>query len=217
MQPRTLAARLRWVIPARWGMFGAAVLLLTAGCTGTTSATLVYDYPATYVETVPVDIGYYPRAYYHGHYAYWVDDRWYYPSGRRWVVFREEPRELQRYRVYNPHRFEAAPRRYRPTPEFGIPDRRYDRDYRAPLIVPEQQPRYRAPNAVPQQPQPRYQAPQVAPQQPQLRQAPRVAPQQPQLRQAPQVAPQPNRSPQQPRYHAPQQAPQQQQRHYRPR
>src|SRR5687767_7794864 len=96
MQPGTRAARLHWVIPARWGRFGAAAMLAmlsTAGCAGTTSATLVYDYPASYVDSVPVDIAYYPRAYYHGHYAYWVHDRWYYPSGRRWVVFREEPHE----------------------------------------------------------------------------------------------------------------------------
>ncbi len=193
MPPGTLGARLGRVIPARWGMFGAAALLLAAGCTGTTSATVAYGYPATYVETVPVDIVYYPRAYYRGHYAYWVDGRWYYPRSGRWVVFREEPHELQRYRVYNPHRFEAAPRRYRPTPEFGIPDHRYHRDYRAPSVVREQQPRHQAPQAVPQQPQ--------------LRQAPRVLPQQPQLHQAPS---------QPPRYHAPQQAPHQQ-RHYRPR
>jgi hypothetical protein len=197
MPAGTLSRRLRWVIPARWGMFGAAALLLTASCAGTTSATVAYDYPATYVETVPVDIAYYPRVYYRGHYAYWVHDRWYYPSGRRWVVFREEPHELQRYRIYNPHRFEVAPPRYRPTPELGIPDRRYDRDYRAPVVVPEQQPRYRTP-AAPQQAPPRYQAPQVVPHQPQLRQAP-------------------SHSPPAPRYHAPQQAPHQGQRHYRPR
>jgi hypothetical protein len=182
-------------------MFGAAAMLAmlsTASCAGTTSGTLVYDYPATYVDTVPVDMGYYPRAYYHGHYAYRVHDRWYYPSGRRWVVFREEPHELQRYRIYNPHRFEAAQPRYRPTPEFGVPDRRYDRHYRAPVVVP-QEPRYRAPQAMPPPSRPDYQAPRVAPHEPRLQQAP-------------------SRAPPAPRYHAPQpQAPHQGQRHYRPR
>ena len=209
MQPKNLLMRARWVTPARWGMFGAAALLLTAGCAGTTSATVaydypgtyVYDYPATYVETIPVDIVYHPRAYYRGHYAYWVDDRWYYPSSRGWVVFREEPHELQRYRVYNPHGFEAAPRRYRATPEYGIPDRRY---YGTPHVVPQQR-RYHAPPVVPQPAQPRYHAPQVAPPQPQPRYH------------APQVAPTPS-PPSQPRYHAPpSQAPSQVQRYYRPR
>jgi len=122
---------------SRWGMLGAAALSLavTAGCAGTTSATVVYDYPATYVDTVPVDIVLYPRVYYHGHYAYFAHGHWYYPSHRGWVVFREEPRELRHYRVYNAHRFEAAPRHYRPSSEFAVPQEHH-RSYPAPRVTP---------------------------------------------------------------------------------
>src|SRR5829696_6819063 len=82
---------------------GCAVLVCLGGaaCVGTTRAqgTLVYGYPAVYVESVPAYTVYQPRVYYRGRYAYLVDGRWYYPGDRGWVVFREEPRELQRYRV----------------------------------------------------------------------------------------------------------------------
>ena len=74
---------------------------LGTGCAGTTRAqgTVVFGYRAVYVETVPAYAVYQPRVYYRGRYAYLVDGRWYYPGDRGWVVFREEPRELQRYRA----------------------------------------------------------------------------------------------------------------------
>ena len=82
---------------------GCALLLCLGGtaCAGTTTAqeTFVYDYPAVRVETVPAYTVYQPRVYYRGRYAYLVDGRWYYPGDQGWVVFREEPRELQRYRI----------------------------------------------------------------------------------------------------------------------
>jgi hypothetical protein len=42
---------------------------------------------------------------YAGSYAYLVGGRWYYQvDGRHWVVFREEPRDLERRRVDMRHR-----------------------------------------------------------------------------------------------------------------
>jgi hypothetical protein len=59
---------------------------------------VVYDEPVVYVERAPARIRYYPRYYYRGRPAYLVQNRWYYDTPRGWVVFREEPRELQRFR-----------------------------------------------------------------------------------------------------------------------
>jgi len=104
-------------------------LLGGGGCAGTTTAhgTVVYDYPATYVETVPPGTLYQPRVYYHGRYAYLRQDRWYYPTDRGWVVFREEPRELHRYRVNHEDRGRYE-YQYRSSPEYRY--RRYDPAYR---------------------------------------------------------------------------------------
>jgi hypothetical protein len=99
----------------------ATFALSEMGCAGTTTVAattsypattpLVYDCPVTYVAAVP-DFQYYPRTYYRGSYAYLVNGRWYYQNRGQWVVFREEPRELYRYRVYDYDRLEA-PRRVR--------------------------------------------------------------------------------------------------------
>ena len=63
-----------------------------------TGAAVVYGYPVARAEVVPVEIATYPRVYYRGSYAYLVGSRWYYPTARGWVVFRQEPVELARYR-----------------------------------------------------------------------------------------------------------------------
>jgi hypothetical protein len=135
----------------------AMFALFGMGCAGTTTVAatttypagtaVVYDYPVTYVETVP-DFQYYPRTYYRGSYAYLVNGRWYYQNSGRWVVFREEPRELYRDRVYDYDRLEA-PRRVRGA-EYGT--------------VPQSRPRYyeRAQPA-PRSPDPYYEAPPPAP------------------------------------------------------
>ena len=99
---------------------GAVLLggLLSAGCTASVGGELVYGHPVYPVEVAPVEIATYPRVYYHGGYAYLVEDRWYYRGPRGWVVFREEPRELYRYRASLPpeHRARRAPPpRARPT------------------------------------------------------------------------------------------------------
>jgi len=81
------------------------------------SGELVASYPVVEVQTVPVQIESYPRYAYAGSYAYLVDDRWYYRSRGRWVVFREEPRELRTYRVEharrNPRPVYSAPPAHR--------------------------------------------------------------------------------------------------------
>jgi len=82
------------------GLVGALAL---GGCT-ITSRTPTVDFVAGYradvVATVPATIERYPHTRYGDSEAYLVDGRWYYraPEGR-WLVFREEPRELQRYRT----------------------------------------------------------------------------------------------------------------------
>lgn len=129
--------RLRAWLPAGAGLALAA--LLCTSCVAETGARgyVVYGYPAVQVEYVPAEIHLYPRAYYRGRYAYWVDDRWYYPSDRGWVVFREEPRELRRYRIDHRDRFYRAPVRRQPTyrpdryraPELGTPRERDRRRY----------------------------------------------------------------------------------------
>lgn len=117
------------------GVAGALVAstLFGAGCAGTTtpsaastpvrSTPVVYDYPVTYVQAVP-DLTYYPRTFYRGSYAYLVNGRWYYQTHGRWVVFKEEPRELYRYRVYEYSRLEP-PRRVRGAEYGTVPQSRY--------------------------------------------------------------------------------------------
>lgn len=98
--------RYRWVL---------GIVALTAGvpgCVAHARGELVYDYPVTYVETVPARIEYYPSTYYRGRPAYLVDGRWYYRNRDRWVVFREEPVELREYRVRRGPAYVASPRRH---------------------------------------------------------------------------------------------------------
>jgi hypothetical protein len=44
---------------------------------------------------VPNDIVFYPHVLYGGEPAYLVDDKWYRPDAEGWVVFTEEPLELE--------------------------------------------------------------------------------------------------------------------------
>jgi len=168
-------------------LLATAVLTVAAlgagACTAglQTEGTLVYDYPAVYVDPPPAHVYYEPRVYYRGRYAYLVDDRWYYPTDRGWVVFREEPRELQRYRV---SRSPGRDYRYRGVPEqrrHDTPDYRYRApEYGAPVPPPA---RYRTPAtptpgpALPAAPtpSPRYRTP-AAPPPAQYRAAPPPSP-----------------------------------------
>jgi hypothetical protein len=105
---------------------GAAAAPL-AGCVATlgTDAAVVYGHPVVHADVVPAEIATYPRVYYRGHYAYLVDGAWYYPSGGGWVVFREEPVELRRYRT----EYRRSPRYVPPPYEYGYPRER-PRTYR---------------------------------------------------------------------------------------
>lgn len=107
----------------------AALALGAAGCVATAGVggEIVYGYPVARVDVVPVEIAAYPRVYYRGSYAYLVDGRWYYPRGRSWVVFREEPRELARYRTTLPPEMRRGrPREAYPAyPAPGRQPRRY--------------------------------------------------------------------------------------------
>lgn len=106
-------------------LVAGAIGLLAGGCTGTIGAegAVVYGYPVVRAEVVPVAITAYPRVYYRGSWAYLVDGRWYYQTPRGYVVFREEPRELRRYREQiRPSR----PRRGPPV-EYGYPRERRPR------------------------------------------------------------------------------------------
>ncbi|UQA61955.1 hypothetical protein [Polyangium aurulentum] len=108
------------------------------GCSATFSAAAptptVHGYAAMDAVTVPAAIETYPRVAWGGSFAYLVGGVWYYPSATGWVVLREEPRVLARYRA----RLERAPRVYRAPPvEYGyprerrpLPPRELHREYR---------------------------------------------------------------------------------------
>jgi hypothetical protein len=112
------------------GLFGAlrlfgvlAALAPWLGCAG--GAPVVGGYDTAYAEYVPPDIYAYPHVWYEGGYAYLVGDRWYYPSRAGWVVLRQEPSPLYRYRAevryraapgYGRTHPQAAPPAYRPSP-----------------------------------------------------------------------------------------------------
>jgi hypothetical protein len=89
------AGRWLWTMGA-----GLALVVSLPGCMAHARGEVVYGEPVTVVERAPARIETYPRYVYHGRPAYLVDDRWYYHDDRdRWVVFRDEPRELRDYRV----------------------------------------------------------------------------------------------------------------------
>jgi hypothetical protein len=88
---------IRWLAPLGLCL-GLSTLL--PGCVAHARGALVYDHEVEYVDAAPERVEYYPNTYYRGRPAYLVDGRWYYHSGNRWVVFRDEPRELREYRVH---------------------------------------------------------------------------------------------------------------------
>lgn len=111
-----------------FGLSAAAALasLALAGCVARVYPPAVGGYGTIYAETVPPDIYAYPHVWYEGAYAYYVDGLWYYPSSGAWVVLREEPPVLYRYRrsyiqqappAYSPY----GPRRYAPPSQYGYP------------------------------------------------------------------------------------------------
>jgi hypothetical protein len=76
---------------------------------------------AWYYTEPPYDISSYPRVWYGDRWVYLVDGVWYAPTTQGWVILRDEPRELGRYRQYyepdQRRRYEPSPprerRRYR--------------------------------------------------------------------------------------------------------
>jgi hypothetical protein len=83
-----------------------------AGCEATFTpgqATTAFSVATASVPQVPYDIATYPHVWYEGTWIYLVDGSWYAPTLNGWVVLREEPRELGRYRRY----YEPAPSRRR--------------------------------------------------------------------------------------------------------
>jgi hypothetical protein len=86
-----------------------------AGCEATFSpgpASTSWEIGAIWATDVPEDITLYPHVWYQGRWIYLVDGLWYAPTSRGWIVLREEPPDLSRYRrYYEPD----ASRRYAPT------------------------------------------------------------------------------------------------------
>src|SRR5688572_8813452 len=103
----------------RAAALGVCVAVALPGCMAHARGEIVYDHEAEYIEPPP-RVEYYPRVYYHGEPAYLVEGRWYYRSGGRWVVFRDEPRELREYRV------RRAPVRYSDYGRNRAEQRRYE-------------------------------------------------------------------------------------------
>jgi hypothetical protein len=124
------AVRLMWVV----------LPLLGVGCVTHAGGQIgyVYEHPVVAPEYVPERIEYYPRVRYRGEYTYLVDGRWYYPSRtpRGWVVFKEEPEELRRYRIegrFDRHPAYPSHERYpRGEPGYGTPRERHRGPYHYP-------------------------------------------------------------------------------------
>ena len=75
-----------------------AALGTLSGCVARVGPPAVGGYATVYADSVPANVYSYPHVWYGGGYAYLVGDQWYYPSSGGWVVLREEPQELYRYR-----------------------------------------------------------------------------------------------------------------------
>jgi hypothetical protein len=108
----------------RYAMALALAATSCAACTARVYPATVAGYEAVYVDTVPVDIYAYPHVWYGGGYAYLVDNRWYYPGERGWVVLRSEPPELLHYRSQHVQRAPPAydySRQYAPPAHYSYP------------------------------------------------------------------------------------------------
>jgi hypothetical protein len=68
--------------------------VLTAATAGAASA----QDPFIVIDTAPRYYDDTPRTVYRGDPVYYVDGRWYARHGRRWAYYRDEPRDLVRYR-----------------------------------------------------------------------------------------------------------------------
>jgi hypothetical protein len=90
--------------------------LATAGCEATFSPgplTATWDTGGYWSVEAPDDVYAYPHVWYEDRWVYLVNGAWYAPTSQGWVILRDEPRELGRYRSY----YEPGPvRRYTPSP-----------------------------------------------------------------------------------------------------
>ena len=91
--------------------------LATAGCVATVGppVLVVESEDVEPVDTVPVNVEQYPDQYpqesYGGRTVIFIDGRWHYRAGSRWMAYRHEPVELGRRRVVR------RPPEHRPQPE----------------------------------------------------------------------------------------------------
>ncbi len=81
------------LIRAAAGFFaGSALVLAACGCGQSEAPRHVRIEPAT---NLPSDVEFYGHVLYGGEAAYLVDGKWYRPGADGWVVFTEEPVELE--------------------------------------------------------------------------------------------------------------------------
>jgi hypothetical protein len=90
--------------------------LVAAGCETTFTPgplTASWQVGGTWYAEPPYEITSYPHVWYGDRWLYLVDGVWYAPTAEGWIILRDEPRELGRYRrYYEPD----SPRRYAPSP-----------------------------------------------------------------------------------------------------
>jgi hypothetical protein len=112
----------------------AALGLGALGCEATfqpPELTVAYGAAAVPVR-VPNNIAAYPHVFYDNTWFYLVDGQWYAPSPQGWVMLRQEPQELGRYRrYYQEPQYEGEPPPL-PSPAPAYPSeqgryRRYER------------------------------------------------------------------------------------------
>ena len=120
MSTKTITPRSSPVARGKRGILVALTSLVglsalgTAGCeaTFTPGVAATWGTTSTWAVAPPDNIASYPHAWYEGRWIYLVDGAWYAPTAEGWVILRDEPTELGRYRrYYEP----GPPRRYAPS------------------------------------------------------------------------------------------------------
>jgi hypothetical protein len=81
----------RWPARCAIAFFGAVV----AACAAAAPPHSIDGHAVVAVDAAPVEIERYPRARWHGRWAYLVDGAWWYPTDTGWVIFRDVPAELR--------------------------------------------------------------------------------------------------------------------------
>lgn len=94
------------------GAAAAALALSACYAQARGGGTITYSEPVIEAEVVPYEVETYPTYAYGGVTWYLVDGRWYSRRGDAWVIYRDEPTELRRYRVgyYSSHPVRRPPR-----------------------------------------------------------------------------------------------------------